>query len=94
MSEEKQCRIKAAVALDEEATMEETDTVLDGEGTSEYDCTCLLPSEQGEEPEQCEDEAGKAEEPANWVGRLPLSRSLALWQENRDTERFVALRYF
>ena len=91
MSEEKLRRINAAVSVDEEVVMEETDSVLEGEGAFENDCTCQEQSEQGDEPEQSVVEEEREEEPANWVGRLPLSSYLALWRENRETERFVAL---
>ena len=89
MAEEKQRRIDAAVALDDESMMEETDIVSSVNVGGQNGETCEVSSDQGQESDQREDDQETEEEPAAWAGRVPLSQTLSLWRGSREKERFV-----
>ena len=89
MAEEKQRRIDAAVALDEEFIMEETNTICVVNVVGQVDETCEESSDQGDESDSIGDDQDMEEEPAAWAGRVPLSQSLSLWRESWEKKRSV-----
>ena len=87
MAEEKERRIEAAVSVDDETLMEETYIV----SVNQNGDTREVSSDELERTDPNVEDQGTEQEPAAWAGRVPLSRSLSAWREDREKERLVTV---
>ena len=91
MAEEKERRIEAAVSVEEDASMGETYVVSGGDNVDHSVDTCEIFSDGFEETDPTLEDQERKQEPAVWAGRVPLSRSLSAWREDREKERLVTV---
>ena len=87
MAEEKERRIEAAVSVGDEDKMDETYVVSENPNDDTRRVIC----DELEITDPTVEEQGTEQEPAAWAGRVPLSRSLSSWREDREKERLVTV---